>query len=90
MFNLAGVGAKRYCKSATGPLWWLQAEVCQLISFVSAKTQVWTYHGRAAFVLSVTEKGQPVVDNIKVQRLKQILLQLIDDNHEGLVNIKKV
>ena len=41
-------------------------------------------------MLSVTEKGQPVADNIVLQRLKQILLQRIDDNQEGIVNIKKV
>ena len=41
-------------------------------------------------MLSVTEKGQPVCDNIKLQRLKQILMDQIDDNQEGMVNIKKV
>ena len=40
-------------------------------------------------MLSVTEKGQPVADGIKLQRLRQILLQLIDDSNDGLVNIKK-
>lgn len=36
--------------------------------------QVWTYRGRVAFVLSITEKGMPVVDGIKLQRLRQLVL----------------
>ena len=39
--------------------------------------QVWTYRGRVAFVLSVTEKGMPVVDGIKLQRLRQLVLGIM-------------
>ena len=53
-------------------------------------TQVWTYHGRVAFVLSVTEKGQPIADSVKLQRLRQILFSLMDHHGEGIVNIKRV
>ena len=52
--------------------------------------QVWTYHGRVAFVLSVTEKGQPIADSVKLQRLRQILFSLMDSHGEGIVNIKRV
>lgn len=38
------------------------------------RLQVWTYKGRVAFVLSITEKGMPVVDGIKLQRLRQLVL----------------
>ncbi len=51
---------------------------------------MWTYHGRVAFVLSVTEKGQPIADSVKLQRLRQILFSLMDHNGEGIVNIKRV
>lgn len=40
----------------------------------TAAAQVWTYRGRVAFVLSITEKGLPVVDGIKLQRLRQLVL----------------
>lgn len=39
--------------------------------------QVWTYRGRVAFVLSITEKGLPVVDGIKLQRLRQLVLGIM-------------
>ena len=51
---------------------------------------MWTYNKRAAFVLSVTEKGKPVLDNIKLQRLRQILFNLVDTAHDGIINIKTV
>jgi hypothetical protein len=38
---------------------------------------VWTYKGRVAFVLSITEKGLPVVDGIKLQRLRQLVLGIM-------------
>ena len=57
---------------------------------VACCAQVWTYHGRVAFVLSVTEKGQPIADSVKLQRLRQILFSLMDSHGEGIVNIKRV
>lgn len=51
------------------------APQCRLPSAVlTACRQVWTYKGRVAFVLSITEKGMPVVDGIKLQRLRQLVL----------------
>ncbi len=52
--------------------------------------QVWTYYGRVAFVLSVLEKGKPIADQLKLQRLRQIMLGIMGPEGEGTVNIKKV
>ena len=52
--------------------------------------QVWTFTDRVAFVLSVTEHGQPVQDGMKLQRLRQLLLQMMDEQGTGIVSIKKV
>ena len=41
-------------------------------------------------MLSVTEKGTPIQDGIKLQRLRQLLFQMMDSNGESIVNIKKV
>lgn len=53
-------------------------------------SQVWTFKNRVAFVLSVTDKGQPVRDGIKLQRLKQLLRTMMDKHGNGVVNIKTV
>jgi hypothetical protein len=55
-----------------------------------ACSQVWTFKNRVAFVLSVTDKGQPVRDGIKLQRLKQLLRTMMDKHGNGVVNIKTV
>ena len=52
--------------------------------------QVWTFNDRVAFVLSVTENGQPVQDGVKLQRLRQLLLRMMDEQGTGIVSIKKV
>ncbi len=52
--------------------------------------QVWTYRGRVAFVLSVTEKGRPVWDGIKLQRLKQLVTDIMTGDGEVIVDISKV
>lgn len=52
--------------------------------------QVWTFKNRVAFVLSVTDKGVPIRDGIKLQRLKQLLCQMMDSQGRGVVNIKMV
>ena len=57
---------------------------------VSTTLQVWTFKNRVAFVLSVTDKGQPVRDGIKLQRLKQLLRTMMDKQGNGVVNIKTV
>jgi hypothetical protein len=52
--------------------------------------QVWTYYGRVAFVVSVQEKGKPIADQLKLQRLRQIMLGIMGPKGGGIVNIKQV
>ena len=52
--------------------------------------QVWTYRSRVAVVLSVTHKGQPIQDALKLQRLQQMLFDMMDQKHQGIVTIKTV
>jgi len=51
---------------------------------------VWTYRSRVAVVLSVTHKGQPIQDALKLQRLQQMLFDMMDQKHQGIVTIKTV
>ncbi len=51
---------------------------------------MWTYYGRVAFVLSVLEKGKPIADQVKLQRLRQIMLTIMGPEGGGIVNIKRV
>lgn len=51
---------------------------------------VWTHNGRVAFVISVTEKGNAVADVRKLQRLTQLLGEMMDTDGDGLVSIHKV
>ncbi len=39
-------------------------------------------------VLSVTHKGQPIQDATKLQRLQQLLFDMMDQKHQGIVTIK--
>ena len=41
-------------------------------------------------VLSVTHKGQPIQDATKLQRLQQLLFDMMDQKHQGIVTIKTV
>ena len=41
-------------------------------------------------VLSVTHKGQPIQDALKLQRLQQMLFDMMDQKHQGIVTIKTV
>lgn len=43
-----------------------------------------------AIVLSVTHKGQPIQDALKLQRLQQILFDMMDRQRQGIVTIKTV
>ena len=52
--------------------------------------QVWTFKNRVAFVLSVTDRGEPVRDGIKLARLQQLLCNMMDSQGNGVVNIKAV
>eukprot|EP00775_Hariotina_reticulata_P005371 gene5371-5606_t len=53
---------------------------------------VWTYSGRVAFVLSVVVEGcgQPIRDNSKLTRLKQLLHGMMDRDGNGIVNAQPV
>ncbi|KAL4438995.1 hypothetical protein ABPG77_006932 [Micractinium sp. CCAP 211/92] len=58
----------------------LLSEVTHLLTHNGCNVRsaaVWTYRGRVAFVLSITEKGMPVVDGIKLQRLRQLVLGIM-------------
>jgi hypothetical protein len=52
--------------------------------------QVWTYASRVAFVLSVTAKGQPIHEDIRLQRLQQLLLLRMSPDGNATVNTHKV
>ncbi|CAL8463116.1 g2650 [Coccomyxa elongata] len=68
------------------------AEVTRLLTNNGCNVRsaaVWTYYGRVAFVLSVLEKGKPIADQVKLQRLRQIMLGIMGPNGQGTVNIKK-
>lgn len=54
------------------------------------RRQVWTYRSRVAVVLSVTHKGQPIQDALKLQRLQQLLFDMMDRQRHGIVTIKTV
>lgn len=41
-------------------------------------------------MLSVTDRGEPVRDGIKLQRLQQLLCTMMDSQGNGVVNIKAV
>ncbi len=59
------------------------AEVMQLLAHNGCDVRsaaVWTYRGRVAFVFSVTEKGKPVADEMKLQRLRQMVEEIM---HSG-------
>eukprot|EP00887_Chlorella_sp_A99_P007539 scaffold28.g7539.t1 len=58
----------------------LLSEVTHLLTHNGCNVRsaaVWTYRGRVAFVLSVTEKGRPVLDSIKLQRLRQLVTEIM-------------
>ena len=46
--------------------------------------QVWTYEGRVAFVLSVTERNLPVAPE-KLPGVYKMLMHIMDPNSEGIV-----
>ncbi len=56
------------------------ADVMQLLAHNGCDVRsaaVWTYRGRVAFVFSVTEKGKPVADEMKLQRLRQMVEEIM-------------
>lgn len=52
--------------------------------------QVWTYKGRVAFVLSVTENGRPIQDANRLEQLKKILTRMVNTDGHGVVHAKLV
>ncbi len=51
--------------------------------------QVWTFHDRVALVISATERGAPVVDPGKLDRLEQILYDMLGGG-DAVVNSELV
>lgn len=41
-------------------------------------------------MLSVLKKGEPLADDLKLARLRQFLLDIMDAQGEGTVNFKRV
>mmetsp|Transcript_16924 Transcript_16924/g.50541 ORF Transcript_16924/g.50541 Transcript_16924/m.50541 type:complete len:574 (+) Transcript_16924:156-1877(+) len=71
----------------------LLAEVTRLLTDNGCDVRsaaVWTYASRVAFVLSVTAKGEPIRDEMKLQRLRQMLLNIMSSDGRGTVNSRKV
>lgn len=72
----------------------LLADVLQLLTHNGCNVgsaAVWTYSGRAAFVVSVVEGGgQPIRDAGKLARLKQLLHQMMDQGGNGIVTAQPV
>jgi predicted amino acid-binding ACT domain protein len=72
----------------------LLADVTHLLTHNGCNVRsaaVWTYKGRVAFVLSVTEKGQPVQDAIKLERLRQLVTDImLSGGGAATVRIDKV
>lgn len=72
----------------------LLADVLQLLTHNGCNVgsaAVWTYSGRAAFVVSVVEGcGQPIRDAGKLARLKQLLHQMMDSDGNGIVTAQPV
>lgn len=71
----------------------LVADVAHLLTLNGCNVRsaaVWTYRSRVAIVLSVTHKGQPIQDALKLQRLQQILFDMMDRQRQGIVTIKTV
>lgn len=70
----------------------LLAEVTELLTRNGCNVRsaaVWTYKGRVAFVLSVTEKGQPVAEGLKAQRLQQLVRGIMGAD-DAIVCVQKV
>ncbi|RMZ54343.1 hypothetical protein APUTEX25_001501, partial [Auxenochlorella protothecoides] len=58
----------------------LLADVTRLLTHNGCNVRsaaVWTYRGRVAFVLSVTEKGRPIADEYKLGRLRQLVTAIM-------------
>lgn len=59
----------------------LVADVMQLLTRHDCDVRsaaVWTYKGRVAFVLSVTEKGRPIIESIKLDNLNQLIYRIME------------
>jgi hypothetical protein len=52
--------------------------------------QAWTYHSRAAIVIGVTERNAPVGDRVKLNRLRQLLVRLVERQGDAAVSVEQV
>ena len=52
--------------------------------------QAWTYNKRAAIVLGVTEHNAAVCDRVKLHRLKQLLVRLVEKKGDAAVSVEQV
>lgn len=71
----------------------LLADVTQLLTSNGCDVRsaaVWTHRNRVAFVLSVTEKGRAVSDELKLTSLRQLLTRMMDARGQGVVKIERV
>lgn len=52
--------------------------------------QAWTYNKRAAIVLGVTQHSAAVADHVKLHRLKQLLVKLVEKKGDAAVSVEQV
>jgi hypothetical protein len=52
--------------------------------------QAWTFHSRAAIVIGVTERNAPVADRVKLHRLRQLLIKLVERQGDAAVSVEQV
>jgi hypothetical protein len=55
-----------------------------------ASSQAWTFHSRAAIVIGVTERNAPVADRVKLHRLRQLLIKLVEHQGDAAVSVEQV
>ncbi|KAL6767525.1 hypothetical protein ACKKBF_B35580 [Auxenochlorella protothecoides x Auxenochlorella symbiontica] len=71
----------------------LLADVTRLLTHNGCNVRsaaVWTYRGRVAFVLSVTEKGRPIADEYKLGRLRQLVTAIMGGEAVSTIRLKSV
>lgn len=71
----------------------LLAEVTELLTHNGLEIRTaaaWTYHGRFALVVGVTERNTPVADTVKLHRLKQLLTRLVQQTGDAAVSVEQV
>ena len=64
----------------------LKALYALLVTNILLLAQVWTYAGRVAFVLSVTDNDQPISE-AKLSAFKGRLLNVMNEDGDGIVRV---